>query len=105
MQLHSERGENTTQMRSYFFTYYMTKMKLSDNTSSESGELLLLSGSVADNANAYSLCVASVIPIKTTNAGTFPAVQWLRRCISKAGGEAGSLVGELRSHMPHGMAK
>ena len=37
--------------------------------------------------------------------GSFPAVQWLRLCAPSAGSMAQSLVGELRSHMPHGLRK
>ena len=33
--------------------------------------------------------------------GTSPVVQWLKLCFSMQGVQVRSLVGELRSHMPH----
>ena len=32
-------------------------------------------------------------------------VQWFKNAVSMQGAKAGSLAGELRSHMPHGAAK
>ena len=39
------------------------------------------------------------------NFRTFLEVQWLRHHAPNAGAQVPSVVGELRSHMPHGAAK
>ena len=38
---------------------------------------------------------------KIQPVGTSLVVQWLRLCTFNAGAQVPSLVGELRSHMPH----
>ena len=43
-----------------------------------------------------------IFPIKKLGLETFLVVQWLSLCLPMQGVQIQSLVGELRSHMPHG---
>ena len=48
----------------------------------------------------------SCVTSENVTCGTsLEVVQWLRRCTSTAGLRVRSLVGEIRSHVPRGMAK
>ena len=45
---------------------------------------------------------SGVLPGRKERRGTSLVVQWLRSCLLMQGTQVGSLVGELRSHMPEG---
>ena len=54
------------------------------------------------NKNKYS---QYIIRLKNDVTWTSLAVQWLRHCSYTAGAQVQPLVGELRSHMLHSVAK
>lgn len=47
-------------------------------------------------------CTVSQKDWRKTHQGTSPVVQWLKICLLMQGTPFGSLVGQLRSHMPRG---